>query len=139
MLTREKIEQYRMLKIEAANMEKRIGEIATGRVIEGGSVKGSDVMFPWLKRSFDVEGIRSLSDAEKEIIKRWQKIRDRAAEVAEEIESELAKIEDVELRLIVRFRMDGVPWQKIPRKMGRRGDGSTQKKKYYRAIKKRED
>lgn len=128
------IEKYRAIKLELADLKRRIDEILTSAKIDGGVVRGSDAAFPFLKRPVKIEGTRALTENEKAVLELWHTAKTESEELLKEIEEWLAGIDDPELRTIIRLKMDGRSWRQIAKRFNLAGDGSALRKKYKKFM-----
>jgi len=123
--------QLQHLRKEIALLEERIRKLEKSAVTD--VVTGSSAAFPYSECSFIISGIPS-----KDLTRLQQKLRWKVAKLVKEQERLLRwiyGIEDSEMRQIFLLRyLDGLSWQQIALKLGRAGDGSTERKRHNRFL-----
>ncbi len=112
--------QYTDLQAEIKDLEKRIDKLSNFKV-EHDKVTGSDSEFPYIKRSFTIEGyniqnIDRLNELKKLLIDRKSKCEDMKLE----IEKFISSIPDSRTRRVFQYRyIDGLSWLQIARRIGK--------------------
>lgn len=111
--------QYTDLQAEIKDLEKRIKKLENFKV-EHDKVVGSDSEFPYIKRSFTIEGyniqdIDRLNELKELLIKRKSKCEDMKLQ----IEKFISNIPDSRTRRVFQYRyIDGLTWQQVSRRIG---------------------
>lgn len=114
------LKQYNSLIEEIKDLEKRIDKLSDFKV-EHDKVTGSDSEFPYIKRSFTIEGyniqdIDRLNELKELLIKRKSKCEDMKLQ----IEKFISNIPDSRTRRVFQYRyIDGLSWLQIARKIGK--------------------
>ena len=112
--------QYTDLQAEIKDLEKRIDKLSNFKV-EHDKVTGSDSEFPYIKRSFTIEGyniqnIDRLNELKKLLIDRKSKCEDMKLE----IEKFISNIPDSRTRRVFQYRyIDGLTWLQIAMRMNK--------------------
>ena len=112
--------QYTDLKAEIKDLEKSIDKLSDFKV-EHDKVTGSDSEFPYIKRSFTIEGyniqnIDRLNELKKLLIDRKSKCEDMKLE----IEKFISNIPDSRTRRVFQYRyIDGLTWLQIAMRMNK--------------------
>ncbi len=143
MISKKELEQLENLHKEQIDLEERIKALEyKPQQIVTDSVKGSSKHFPYIKHNCIVQGLENDSNYKKRknIIKKLKKIYNgnkiNIDKKILHIEYELKKIEDTEIRQIIRYKYeDNLSWIQI---MHRRGDTSEDvaRKKLERFLEK---
>lgn len=113
------LRQYTDLQAEIKDLEKRIDKLSDFK-IEHDKVTGSDSEFPYIKRSFTIEGyniqnIDRLNELKKLLIDRKSKCEDMKLQ----IEKFISEIPDSKTRRVFQYRyIDGLTWQQVSRRIG---------------------
>jgi len=113
------LRQYTDLQAEIKDLEKRIDKLSDFK-IEHDKVTGSDSEFPYIKRSFTIEGyniqnIDRLNELKKLLIDRKSKCEDMKLE----IEKFISSIPDSKTRRVFQYRyIDRLTWQQVSRRIG---------------------
>ena len=122
-MTRDDLRQYRSLKIEIKDLEVRIDKIQNAsncEVID--KVKGSQSTFPYIQRSFTIEG-EGESDIQHQqklklkliLLQKKNELEDKVLEIEEYIQN----IQDSELSTIYRmYYLDGMAQEAIADRIG---------------------
>lgn len=112
--------QYTDLQAEIKDLEKRIKKLENFKV-ERDKVTGSDSEFPYIKRSFTIEGyniqdIDRLNELKKLLIDRKSKCEDMKLE----IEKFISSIPNSKTRRVFQYRyIDNLSWQAIAMRIGK--------------------
>lgn len=143
MISKKELEQLENLHKEQIDLEERIKALEyKPQQIVTDSVKGSSKHFPYIKHNCIVQGLENDSNYKKRknIIKKLKKIYNgnkiNIDKKILHIEYELKKIEDTEIRQIIRYKYeDNLNWIQV---MHRRGDTSEDvaRKKLERFLEK---
>lgn len=105
--------------------------------VQNDSVKGSMTDFPYIEKTFHIQGI----DIENEQqIKREKELLQQRLEQAKELKNEVeAYLNTIPLRTqrIIRYKIfEQMTWEQVARKMGRRSTGESVRKEFEAFIKK---
>ena len=118
-MSEKELSKYYYLKKEIKDLEERIETLGNGV----GSIKISDMP----------KGSSKISSIEEKIVElkeRWINARVSALEEYLRIETYINSIEDIEIRLIARYRyLDLLSWEQIALKIGKGQDRTTVSKK----------
>jgi DNA-binding transcriptional MerR regulator len=139
-MDKKQLSQLRFLNKEIELLQKEIDETkcAIDTYTATDVVKGSDSEWPYIRRTFRIEGI-SIPEYEKRLKHLYNKLEHRLKDLMkkrEEIEEYIATVPDSEMRVILTLRyIEGLSWQQIATRMGVVGDGSTERKKHDRFLK----
>lgn len=112
--------QYTDLNAEIKDLEKRIDKLSNFKV-EHDKVVGSDSEFPYIKRSFTIEGyniqdIDRLNELKDLLVDR----KNKCEEMKLEIEKFISSIPDSRTRRIFQYRyIDGLTWLQIAMRMNK--------------------
>lgn len=125
MITKKELEQLENLNKEQIDLEERIKALEyKPQQIVTDSVKGSSKHFPYIKHNCIVQGLENDSNYKKRknIIKKLKKIykgnKINIDKTILHIEYELKKIEDTEIRQIIRCKYeDNLNWIQIMHRM----------------------
>lgn len=132
MTIREKLEQYRALKIEIRNLERRISDMQTETVSSCDIVKMSSPEFPFTEHSSKVIGHAIDKTTLQKVVGIYKDRIEKAMAMLLEVETFISSVEDSEMRELLRLRyVEGLPWWKIPMPLGMAGDGSWQRRLVY--------
>ena len=104
--------------------------------VHNDSVKGSMTDFPYIEKTFHIQGI----DIENEQqIEREKELLQQRLEQAEELKNEVeAYLNTIPLRMqrIIRYKIfEQMTWEQVARKMGRRSTGESVRKEFESFIK----
>lgn len=123
-MTENELNQYKAIKNEIADLNRRIQETKQGEVMSFGTVKGSSKYFPYTPQNFHVSGIDP-ADTDKrqeqitELLRLREVQRDELMKKQVEIENYIAGIKDSITRTIFRmYFIDGLTQFQIARKTG---------------------
>ena len=114
------LKQYNSLIEEIKGLEKRIDKLNNFKV-EYDKVVGSDSEFPYIKRSFTIEGyniqdIDRLNELKDLLVDR----KNKCEEMKLEIEKFISSIPDSRTRRIFQYRyIDGLTWLQIAMRMNK--------------------
>ncbi|CVI72349.1 hypothetical protein NDGK_02533 [Clostridiales bacterium CHKCI001] len=105
--------------------------------VQNDSVKGSMTDFPYIEKTFHIQGI----DVENEQqIEREKELLQQRLEQAKELKNEVeAYLNTIPLRMqrIIRYKIfEQMTWEQVARKMGRRSTGESVRKEFEAFIKK---
>lgn len=120
--------QYTDLKEEIKDLEERIDKLSDIRV-ERDKVTGSDNEFPYIKRSFTIEGynlqnIDRLHELKQILIKR----KSKCEEMKLQIEKFISDIPDSRTRRVFQYRyINGLSWLQIARRIGKHDESYPRK------------
>lgn len=132
MTIREKLEQYRALKNEIRNLERRISDMQTKRISSCDIVKMSSPEFPFTEHSSKVIGHAIDKTTLQKVVGIYKDRIEKAMAMMLEVETFISSVEDSEMRELLRLRyIEGLPWWKIPMRLEMAGDGTWQCKKVY--------
>jgi len=126
-----RLDQLRHLNKEIEILQEQIRKVET--VVVTDVVVGSDVEYPYLAHNITIAGIES-TKAQKLKRRLARRIKQLAA-AREEMLEYISTVKDSEMRQILILRyIDGFTWPQVARRMGRQGDGSTERKKHDRYL-----
>lgn len=135
MTIREKLEQYRALRVEVRNLEQWISDIQTQEVSSCDIVKMSSPEFPFTEHSSKVIGYAIDKITLQKVVGIYKDRLEKAMAMMLEVETFISSVEDSEMRELLRLRyVEGLPWWKIPMRLEMVGDGTWQCKKVYRFL-----
>lgn len=126
-----RLDQLRHLSREIEILQEQIHKAET--VVVADVVVGSDVEHPYLKRSITIAGTndRRIRQLKRRLTRKLNEL----ITVKEEMLDYIGTVTDSEMRQILILRyVDGLTWRQVARKMGRAGDGSTERKKHDRFL-----
>jgi hypothetical protein len=121
-LTEKELSQYKALRTEIADLNRRIAETKQAEVVPFGTVKGSSKYFPYTPQTFTVAGIdpadaTQRQDKVSELLRQREVQRDELLKKQLEIERYISGISDSTTRTIFRlYFIDGVNQWEIGRK-----------------------
>jgi cysteine synthase len=122
-LTEKELSQYRAIKKEIEDLNRRITETKESAVISTfGTVKGSSKYFPYTPQNFKVEGVEpaeatQTQDKVSELLRQREVLRDELLKKQIDIENYIAGIKDSSTRTIFRmYFIDGENQISIARK-----------------------
>lgn len=123
-MTEKELGQYRAIKNEISDLNRRIKEAKEGPVMGFGTVKGSSKYFPYTEQNFHVSGMDP-ADTDirqkqvSELLRQREVQRDELMKKQIEIEQYIAQIKDSTTRTIFRmYFIDGLNQPQIARKLG---------------------
>ena len=121
-MTEKELSQYRAIKNEIADLNRRIQETKEGPIMSFGTVKGSSKYFPYTPQNFHVTGMDP-ADTDKrqsqisELLRQREVQRDELLKKQIEIEQYIAGIKDSTTRTIFRmYFIDGLNQLEIGQK-----------------------
>lgn len=105
--------------------------------VQNDSVKGSMTDFPYIQKTFYIQGVNIETEQqierEKELLQQRLK---QAKELKNEVESYLNTI-PLRMQRIIRYKIfEQMTWEQVARKMGRRSTGDSVRKEFEAFIKK---
>lgn len=123
-MTEKELSQYKAIKNEIADLNRRIKEAKEGPVMSFGTVKGSSKYFPYTEQNFHVSGMDP-SDTNirqkqiSELLRQREVQRDELMKKQIEIEQYIAEIKDSTARTIFRlYFIDGMSQWQIAKRLG---------------------
>lgn len=132
MTIREKLEQYRALRVEVRNLEQRISDMQTQEVSSCDIVKMSSPEFPFTEHSSKVIGHAIDKTTLQKVVGIYKDRIEKAMAMLLEVETFISSVEGSEMRELLRLRyVEGLPWWKIPMRLEMAGDGSWQRRLVY--------
>ena len=118
-MDKEQLRQIRYIKSEIEIIENQIDNIEPTMVTD--KVTGSSSHFPYVQRSFTLEGIdtdeyeRRVRRLQRKLVKRKEKL----LQLQEEVNEFINNIEDSLIRQAITLKyVDGMSWENIAKKMG---------------------
>ncbi|MGN6710703.1 DUF1492 domain-containing protein [Anaerocolumna jejuensis] len=123
-MTEKELSQYKAIKNEIADLNRRIAENKEAEIVPFGTVKGSSKYFPYTPMTFHVAGIdpadaTQRQEAISELLRQREVQRDELLKKQIEIEQYIAGIQDSTTRTIFRmYFIDGMSQWQIARKLG---------------------
>lgn len=123
-MTEEELSQYRAIKQEIADLNKRIKDAKEGPVMSFGTVKGSSKYFPYTPQTFHVTGMDPAdTDARQkqisELLRQREVKRNELIKKQLDIEQYISEISDSTTRTIFRMHfIDGDNQIKIGKTLG---------------------
>ena len=119
MMTQEKMQQYRQLAGEIAELEERLKRARRRVTVVADTVRGSSEAFPYCARTVTVRGVAARRVRAIERIERLRRVRlARSKELLAEIEMFLDGIEDARMRRLLSLRyVDGLEWRAVARRV----------------------
>lgn len=118
-MDKEQLKQIRYIKSEIAVIENQINSIEPSMVTD--KVIGSSSYFPYIQRSFTLEGIDT-EEYERRTIRLQRKLmkrKEKLLELQEEVNDFINNIEDSLVRQAITLRyIDGMSWQMAAKEMG---------------------
>lgn len=105
--------------------------------VQNDSVKGSMTDFPYIQKTFYIQGVNIETEQqierEKELLQQRLK---QAKELKNEVESYLNTI-PLRMQRIIRYKIfEQMTWEQVARKIGRRSTGDSVRKEFEAFIKK---
>lgn len=140
---KELLKQYNDLQEEIKDLKKRIDKLSDFK-IERDKVTGSDSEFPYIKRSFTIEGyniqdIDRLNELKEVLIER----KIKCEELKLQIEKFISNIPDSRTRRVFQYRyIDGLSWLQIARRIGKYDESYPRKmihNKYLESLDEKEE
>lgn len=125
---KELLKQYNDLQEEIKDLKKRIDKLSDFK-IERDKVTGSDSEFPYIKRSFTIEGyniqdIDRLNELKDLLVDR----KNKCEEMKLEIEKFISSIPDSKTRRVFQYRyINGLSWLQIARRIGKHDESYPRK------------
>jgi hypothetical protein len=120
------LKQYTDLQIEIKDLENRIKRLENKKIkVEKDSVKGSSNVFPYVERTFTIEGYNYLEEEKTEyridkLNELLSKRKDKCEDMKLGIEEFISSIPDSRTRRVFQYRyIDGLNWQQIARRIGK--------------------
>jgi hypothetical protein len=123
-LTEKELSQYKAIKNEIADLNRRIAEAKEAEIVPFGTVKGSSKYYPYTPMTFKVAGIDPVDATQRqnkvsELLRQREIQRDELLKKQIEIEKYIAGIQDSTTRTIFRmYFIDGMNQWQIARKIG---------------------
>lgn len=118
-MDKEQLKQIKYIKSEIAVIENQINNIEPSTITD--KVTGSSSYFPYIQRSFTLEGIDS-EDYEKRTRRLQKKLinrKERLLKLQEEVNNFIDSIDDSLVRQAITLRyIDGMSWQRVAKEMG---------------------
>lgn len=140
MTIREKLEQYRALRVEVRNLEQRISDMQTQEVSSCDIVKMSSPEFPFTEHSSKVIGHAIDKTTLQKVVNIYKDRLEKASDMILEVETFISSVEDSEMRELLRLRyVEGLSYAKLPEATGREGDGSVEFRKIRRYLRENEE
>lgn len=121
-MTESDLSQYKAIKNEIADLNRRIAETKQAEVVPFGTVKGSSKYFPYTPQTFTVAGIDPADATQRqndiaELLRQREVQRDELLKKQIEIERYISGIQDSTTRTIFRMQfLDGLNQFQIGRK-----------------------
>lgn len=135
-MDKEQLKQIRYIKSEIDVIENQINNIEPTMVTD--KVTGSSAYFPYVQRSFTLEGIdteeceRRTRRLQRNLIKRKEKL----LELQEEVNNFIDGIEDSLVRQIITLRyIEGLNWYEVSDRIGENSTSESVRKIAERYIK----
>ena len=122
-MTEKELSQYKAIKSEIADLNRRIEETKQAEVVPFGTVKGSSKYFPYIPQTFKVAGIDPADATQRqekvsELLRQREVQRDELLKKQIEIEQYISGISDSTTRSIFRmYIIDGMTQEQIGRKL----------------------
>lgn len=134
-MNKEQLKQIRYIKSEIKLIENQINNIEPTMVTD--KVTGSSAVFPYVQRSFTLEGIdtveyeRRVRRLQRKLIKRKEKL----LQLQEEANNFIDSIEDSLIRQIITLRyVDGLNWYEVSDRIGKNSTSESVRKIAERYI-----
>lgn len=132
-MTIEMLNQYQAICREIPDLKDRIGEVKRRSAGHAG-VKASMDVFPYTPYTLAVDGADR--EDEQETLRMMRRRLRRISRMRREIEQYIDGIGDSQLRQVFYLRfVDGLSWEKVTVRLGREGDGSTERKRVSKYLK----
>lgn len=123
-MTEKELSQYKAIKKEIADLNKRIEETKQAEIVPFGTVKGSSKYFPYTPMTFHVAGIDPADATQRqkeisELLRQREFQKNELLKKQIEIEGYISGIQDSTTRTIFRmYYIDGLSQWEIARKLG---------------------
>ncbi len=123
-MTEKELSQYKAIKNEIADLNRRIAEVKEAEIVPFGTVKGSSKYFPYTPQTFKVAGIDPADATQRqekvsELLRQREIQRDELLKKQIEIEKYITGIQDSTTRTIFRlYYIDGLNQWQIAKKIG---------------------
>lgn len=123
-MTEQELRQYKAVKNEILDLNRRIEETKQTETVSLGTVRGSSSHFPYIPQTFKVVGIEPEDMVQKQkevskLLKQREAKRDELLKIQKEIEDYINGIPDSITRMIFRmYFLDGLNQIEIGRKAG---------------------
>ncbi len=138
-MTEKELSQYKAIKNEIADLNRRIAEAKEAEIVPFGTVKGSSKYFPYTPQTFKVAGIDPADATQRqekvsELLRQREVQRDELLKKQIEIEKYIAGIQDSTDRTILRMiAFDKANQTEIGDKLGYDQSSISKRiKKYFR-------
>lgn len=135
-MDKEQLKQIRYIKSEIEIIENQIDNIEPTMVTD--KVTGSSAHFPYVQRSFTLEGIDT-EDCERRTIRLQRKLikrKEKLLELQEEVNNFIDGIEDSLVRQIITLRyIEGLNWYEVSDRIGENSTSESVRKIAERYIK----
>ncbi|QHQ61378.1 DUF1492 domain-containing protein [Anaerocolumna sedimenticola] len=144
-MTEKELSQYKAIRNEIADLNRRIEETKQAEIIPFGTVKGSSKYFPYTPMTFRVAGIdpadaTQRQDKISELLRQREVQRDELLKNQIEIERYISGISDSTTRTIFRmYFIDGMNQWQIARKLGYEQSSISQRIRRYFSSKQHVD
>ena len=127
-MTEERLEKYRALKLEIAQLENRIRNMKIEGPQETSDSVSTSVNFPYSKHTLVISGFEDITAYNKRLSRLQANLSKSQAEL-EELDEYIASVPDACIRTIMQYKyMDGAGWKYIARKFGWRDETTPHKK-----------
>ena len=123
-MTEKELSQYKAIKNEIVDLNRRIAEVKEAEIVPFGTVKGSSKYFPYTPQTFKVAGIDPADATQRqekvsELLRQREIQRDELLKKQIEIEKYITGIQDSTTRTIFRlYYIDGLNQWQIAKKIG---------------------
>lgn len=125
------LRQYTALQKEIVYWRNKLRDLEENPTIVSDKVYGSSPEFPYLKRSYTIEGIEPTDTISKSLGRKKTRIRrlmERALELEEEVEIFIESIDDSITRQAFSLRyLDGYSWRDTSVKLGSHDESYSRK------------
>ena len=140
MTLRQLLEQYNDIRREVQSLEGRIADLQTQEISSCDVVEMSDAEPPFLKHTTKVIGYRVDREALNRLVRQYKSRQRLAQTQLLQVNAFINSIEDSKEReLLTLHYIEGLPYWKMPERLGVAGDGSTQFKAIRRIVRKYEE
>lgn len=137
MTLREALEQYGAMRREVQSLERRIIDLQAQEVSSCDVVEMSDPEPPFLTHNTKVIGYRVDRETLNRVVRQYRARQRMAQAMLLRVNDFLNTIDDSEAReLLTLHYIEGIPYWKIPKYIGKAGDGTTQFKAIRRILRK---
>ena len=122
-MTEKELSQYKAIKNEIVDLNRRIAEVKEAEIVPFGTVKGSSKYFPYTPMNFKVAGIDPADATQRqekvsELLRQREVQRNELLKKQIEIEKYIAEIQDSTTRTIFRmYFIDGLTQNVIGEKL----------------------